>query len=520
MNIFNKPIKVGGIPKNKFDLSHEKKLSLNLGKLVPILTQEVVPGDSFRVSSEIFLRMAPMIAPIMHRVDIYTHYFYVPNRVVWSGWDDFISKEGVGVPVKVPQFTFTANQVSGQTMLNGTLSDYLGLPTLEDSINIKADFAFSQLPFRAYQTIYNEYYRDQTLSTLVPVPTGDADINVITELATSTELMQLRTRSWEKDYFTSALPNPQYGSVGAIAPLQVDYLNITQVVNSSGAGSAGTAFTSTLNGSIGELNISPGVKGAVHNLDTQATGTTIEDLRRANTLQLWLERQARGGQRLVETVLSHFGVRVPDARVSRPEYLGGGKQHISISEVLSTYDNTAGDLPQGNMSGHGISSGQTHGFTHTFPEHGYVIGIMSVLPKSAYQQGVNKHWTRSDKFDFYWPTFANLGEQAISNLELFWDGNQNPAVQNGTFGYTPRYAEYKYQSDTVHGDFRENLAYWHMGRIFASTPALNEDFIRADNDEMDRVFAVTDPTVNKLWCQIYHNISALRPMPMFGTPRL
>jgi len=216
--------------------------------------------------------------------------------------------------------------------------------------------------------------------------------------------------------------------------------------------------------------------------------------------------------------LSHFGVRVPDQRVSRPEYLGGGKQQVTISEVLSTYDGTANDLPQGNMSGHGISSGRTHGFSHTFPEHGYVIGIMSVLPKAAYQQGLNKHWSRGDKFDFYWPTFAHLGEQEVTGKEIYFD----PAggTNDSTFGYQMRYAEYKYAADTVHGDFRSNLSYWHLGRIFAQAPVLNGEFIKAKSDNFDRIFAIEDPTIHKLWCQIYNQVDALRPMPVFGTPRL
>lgn len=522
MNIFKQKIKVGGIPKNKFDLSHEKKLTLNMGTLVPILKMDVVPGDTFRVSSEIFMRLAPMIAPIMHRVDIYTHYFYVPNRIVWSGFDDFISKEGPTIPQKVPQFLFPATGFPNDGIKSGTLADYFGVPTVEDAAPLASSIAISQLPFRAYQLIFNEYYRDQTLGAEIPVPKDDLDITITTNA--TVPLMELRQRAWEKDYFTTALPNPQYGAIEAGVPVDIQYLPTSQVFKTDGSSYEFNALVGT-NGGSNDLVIDKpaatggGATGRIENIDPTGSSILINELRKANALQLWLEKQARGGQRLVETVLSHFGVRVPDSRVSRPEYLGGGKQHISISEVLSTFDNTAADFPQGTMAGHGISSGKSHGFTHTFPEHGYVIGIMSVLPKAAYQQGFNRDWLRQTKYDFYWPTFANLGEQEIKNQEIYWD-NAFTGDPDGTFGYQMRYAEYKYQPDTVHGDFRSNLAYWHLGRIFTAAPVLNEDFITAKTTDFDRIFAVTDPTVHKLWCQVYNSVDALRPMPVFGTPRL
>lgn len=509
MNIFNQKIRVDGIRKNKFDLSHERKLTLNMGHLVPILLQEVVPGDSFRVNTEVFLRFAPMIAPVLHRIDVYTHYFYVPNRIVWDNFDDFITKEGPGVPVKVPQLIVQAAGASG-LMDSGSLADYLGLPTVEGT-GLLEGIAFSQLPFRAYKSIYNEYYRDQTLMPAIDFPTDDADVIIDQDPVTAAALMALETRSWEKDYFTTALPNPQYTDSAAIAPITP----LDSFLLDNGTLPAAGNITTT--GIGGQLSHSVGGAGVIASAGSQP-GTLIEDLRKANTLQLWLEKQARGGQRLVETILSHFGVRVPDARVSRPEYLGGGKQSVTISEVLSTFDNTAADRPQGTMSGHGISSGRTHGFSHTFPEHGYVIGIMSVLPKAAYQQGINRHWTRGDKFDFYWPTFAHLGEQEVKNKELYYDGTS--ALNEQTFGYQMRYSEYKYQPDTVHGDFRNSLAYWHLGRIFAARPALNSTFVKADTTNFDRIFAVDDPAVHKLWCQVYNQVDALRPMPVFGTPRL
>lgn len=504
MSIFNEKIRVGGIPKNKFDLSHERKLTLNPGKLVPIMVEPVVPGDSFKAQSEIFMRFAPMVAPIMHRVDVYTHYFFVPNRIMWDEWEDFITggEAGNAAPIfptlRMTQYPFgdPVRGVFGQ----GSLADYLGLPTLDNAVIPTNPMDISSLPFRAYQMIYNDYYRDQNLEAKIDIlKTSGQETQAQVE-----QLTAIRNRAWGKDYFTSAMAKPQRGEE-AFAP-------VTQWVKASD-GSALADGPAAFQG--GRLRTTG---------DVASTGQLlINELRKANKLQEWLEKQARGGGRMFETILSHFGVKISDARVQRPEYLGGGKQHVSISEVLSTYDNTTADLPQGNMSGHGISSGKSHGFNRTFEEHGYIIGIMSVLPKRAYQQGISRHYFKFDKFDHYFPSFANLGEQAIMGKELYYDPLATAGDGNETFGYQSRYAEYKFGMDTVHGDFRGNLDYWHMGTIFENKPLLNNAFIKADTavaPELTRPFAIQDPAEHHLWCQVYNNISALRPMPYFGTPSL
>lgn len=495
-------IKVNPPKRNKFDLGHEKKLTCNMGELIPILVQDVVPGDSFQARSEIFMRFAPMIAPIMHRVDVYTHYFFVPNRLVWSEFEEFITggKLANAAPI-FPQISIDTLD----TVKLGSLADYMGVPASNGLGPVPQNvLTISSLPFKAYQTIYNEYYRDQNLSDEVPF-TKDSGI-IASNSPEALEILELRKRSWEKDYFTSALPWPQRGTQQAKIPIAIDYY--TQPDGSAAAGAAAFTLGSLTAGGL-----------AATGIDTK-TGT-INDLRKAVRIQEWLEKAARGGARYIEFIKSMFGVNSSDARLQRPSYLGGGKQVVKISEVLSTFDNTAGDLPQGNMSGHGVSSGQTHGFTASFEEHGYVIGIMSVLPKSAYQQGIPKHFRKFDKFDFYWPSFAHLGEQPVEMTELFWDWDTvNIQDPKQVFGYQSRYAEYKFGLSTVHGDFRENLAYWHLGRIFGTKPALNEAFVTADNAEMDRIFAVTDPDSDKLWIQIYNDVNALRPMPYFGTPTL
>jgi len=265
-----------------------------------------------------------------------------------------------------------------------------------------------------------------------------------------------------------------------------------------------------------------GVFSRIENIDEVTidnVNTTINDLRRSIKLQEWLEKNARGGGRYTEQIRSHFGVVSSDARLQRPEYLGGGKQPVVISEVLSTFQAADGDgEPQGNMAGHGISVGNSNGFTYRAEEHGVVIGIISVLPRTTYQQGIDRMWIRDDKFKYLWPSFGQLGEQEITNVELYMDYFNGPENNSAVFGYQSRYSEYKNQPSRVSGVFRDSLAYWHMGRIFNSQPSLDAGFVSAD--PTTRIFAVEDPNVEHLYCQMYHNFSAIRPLPYFGTPTL
>jgi len=529
MSLFTK-IKSSRPKRNKFDLSHERKMTLKQGELIPMMVQEVVPGDSFRVNSEIMMRYMPMLAPMMQRVDVTTHYFFVPNRLVWSEWEDFITggRDGQANPVSP---YLTVNNANKTYYGVSSLADYLGFPpvvdptpTMTNSVNISA------LPFRAYQLIYNEYYRDQNLQ-------ADLDVSVASGLVSGPEiakLTQVRRRAWGKDYFTSALPFAQRG--GAVSlPFEgdatVNYSPTSSIYTTAGAAPAINTLVGTGDGTVPPgtaLRVGKtaannnGVTGRIENIssiDIDGSTVTINELRRSIRLQEWLEKNARGGARYIEQILSHFGVISSDARLQRPEYLGGGQQPLTVSEVLSTFqDPGAEGNPQGNMAGHGISVGNTHGFKKTFEEHGYIIGIMSVLPKAAYQQGIPKHFRRYSKFDHYWPEFANIGEQEVQLSELWFNPQGIDTENNETFGYQSRYAEYKYQPDTVHGDFRTSLNFWHQGRIFSAKPVLNESFVTAD--PTNRIFAVPDPENQHLLVQLYNNISALRPMPYFGTPTL
>lgn len=494
---------------SKFDLSHEVKLSGKMGNLYPILTQEVLPGDSFKVNTEIMLRFAPMLAPIMHRVNVSTHYFFVPNRIVWNEWKEFITggRNGTDNPIH-PYIALTEANKAAFGL--GSLGDHIGLPPITGVI--AGEKKISALPFRAYTQIYNDYYRDQNLEPEVNFGKASGAVSA----PDTTVISTLRKRAWEKDYFTSALPWAQRGPEVSM-PMDPVYKDTSEVyLTSTGlpAGNQTNLTTGNVADPVALMNSIPSPM-RIENLES-LSGTTINDLRVSVRLQEWLEKNARGGGRYVEQLLSHWGVISEDSRLQRAEYLGGGKQPVVISEVLSTFDNTTDGLPQGEMTGHGVSVGSGHGFKKKqFKEHGFVIGIMSVIPKTNYYQGLDRMFIkRFDKLDYAWPEFAQLGEQEIEENELYWDGSSDNVA---TFGYTPRYAEYKYKQSTIHGDFRTNLNFWHMARDFATKPVLNNAFIQSD--PTDRIFAVQDGTDN-LWVQIYHNFSAVRKLPYYGTPKL
>jgi len=522
MSIFNQ-VRGTKVKKNVFDMSHDRKMSFNMGDLIPILCEDIVPGDKFEMSTETLIRLAPMLAPVMHRVNVYTHYFFVPNRLIWDEWEDFITggEDGLQQPI-MPKTTVNAGN---QALYGaGKLADYLGynFETLTQNQDINV------LPFRAYQTIFNEYYRDQNLEAKVGVEKTSGAI-------TGTErdaIIQIQKRAWEKDYLTSALPWTQRGGevttpIGGTADIQLKNptSGLGQQVLDASTGAPMTGSNVPLNQNSGSMRSSTTqiqIDPANFEADLDgATSTSINELRRAARLQEWLEKNARGGARYIEQILAHFGVRSSDARLQRPEYLGGGKSPVVISEVLQTSesdDSVTNPTPQGHMAGHGIGAGASNAFKKKFKEHGYIIGIMSVLPTTVYQQGVPRHFSRFDKLEYPWPEFAHIGEQEVLNQEVYHDPTIDDTWMAETFGYQSRYAEEKYGVSTVHGDMRDELDYWHMSRIFNGRQALNEDFIKANPTK--RIFAVEDGTEDELYCQLYHNISAIRPLPYFSNPRL
>lgn len=497
--------------KNIFNLSHENKLTCDMGKLVPFYLEEILPGDSFKVSSQLIVRLAPLVAPMMHQVDVFTHFFFVPNRLIYKDWEEFITggKDGTSTAV-CPTITSSSGGFAV-----GSLADYLGVPTGVGGLSVLA------LPFRAYAKIYNDWYRDETLMNEVTI-----NMNSGTDSTTNKDLL---TRCWKKDYFTSALPfaqrgDPVYLPLGSSAPVVYGNYDTGISLQNPWTGEGGSQVGQPAYAR-GDSSSAPvaltskggtGVGNSGYSLVTDlstATAATINDIRSAFQVQRWMERNARAGYRYVEQILSHFGIRSSDGRLQRSEFLGGGRSPIVVTEVLQT-SQTDGTSPQGNMAGHGFSAHVSHSFTKTFEEHGYVLGILSIMPKANYQQGLNRLWNRRSRTDWYWPVFSHLGEQAVLNKELYAQGTDD---DNGIFGYQGRYDEYRRHYSQVHGQFRDTLNYWHMGRIFNALPTLNANFVKCD--PTTRVFAVQSASVNDhCWIQIYNDVKAVRPIPKYSDP--
>jgi len=500
-NIFNS-VQVAKPKSNKFDLTHDVKMSGKMGNLMPTLALECVPGDKINLGCESLIRFAPLIAPVMHRMDVTMHYFFVPNRILWDGWEKFI----VGAPDAEP---FPTLQID--STLSGDQSrflDYLGVPPFPltgSSVDISA------FPMAAYQAIYNEYYRDQNLIPAV-------DYKLTSGNNPHDPFTVMRQRAWEHDYFTASLPFAQKGTAVDIPLGNLDgQVGFVEASNNSGSWGPVSQWTTSGGNTVGVPNAVTGYPDGdlITNLDgVNINPTTINDLRRAFKLQEWLEKNARGGTRYIENILMHFGVKSSDKRLQRPEYITGSKTPVIISEVLNTTGQTSG-LPQGNMAGHAVSVNTGKQGSYYCEEHGYIIGIMSIMPKTCYQQGIPRTYLKKEHLDYFWPSFAHIGEQEVQNQELYAYTN----TAEDTFGYVPRYAEYKYMPSRVAGDFRTTLDYWHLGRIFASQPNLNDDFVTCVPQNTDRIFAVQDGTDN-LYCHVLHNIKAIRPMPIFGTPTI
>lgn len=496
---------------NTFKLNHDVKYSMQMGTLIPTLVQEVLPGDVFKIKAETLIRFAPLIAPVMHNITCFTHYFFVPNRIVWPNWEDFISPDlAKTAPPAWPYLRITRAEARGG---KSTLWDYFGLPpTKTGETGVMPDV--SAIPFAAYQAIYNEYYRDQNL-----IPEVNYQLNNGIVLGPQiSPLMSLRKRAWMHDYFTSALPFAQKGPsvdipIGSASDVEV-YHKIT--------GNTGITEWTGSSQSItvprqSETPDAPGggVNTRLYAATSDITGLgTINDLRTAMRLQEWFEKAARGGSRYVEQLMVHWNVKSSDARLNRPEFLGGTRNPVIISEVLQTSSSDT-TTPQANMAGHAISANSGRSIRYRAEEHGYIIGIQSIMPNTAYQQGIPRHFSRTSWEDYAWPTFAHLGEQEILNKELYVaDDLDNEKV----FGYIPRYSEYRYTPSRVAGEFRDTLQFWHLGRFFTARPNLNQAFIEANPDT--RIFAVKRTDNQYLWCHTFNKVSVYRKLPKYGTPAL
>lgn len=484
--------------RSKFSLSHTKLTSLDMGELVPIGMFEVLPGDSVQQSTNCLVRAAPLLAPVMHPVDVRIHHWYVPYRLIWEDFEDFIT----GGPDGMDNSTFPT--VGLGTIAQGSLGDYLGVPLG----NLGAQQG-SALPFRAYANIYNEFYRDQDLQTALGLSIASGLDGI-----TSTTLQNI---GWEKDYFTSARPWEQKGPaitipLGTTAPVVADgntltYKTLTDAFTGDRGVNANTGAAVVVGGA------APGATrplswGSQTGLETDlsaASAITINLLREAMALQRFEEARSRFGSRYVE-YLRYLGVRSSDARLQRPEYLGGGRQTISFSEVLQTAEGTN---PVGEMRGHGIAGLRSNRYRRYFEEHGLVMSLLSVRPKTIYMQGLSRMWNRRTKEDFWQKELEAIGQQSVLNKEVY----ALHATPEGTFGFQDRYDEYRRQESSVSGEFRTStLNHWHMARDFASDPALNATFVKSVPTE--RTFAV--PSEDVLYVYAKHSIQARRLVAQTG----
>lgn len=536
--------------RNKFDLSRVNKLTCEAGEIIPFFLEECLPDDSFKLATANRIRLAPQVLPLMHQIDVSMYWFFVPCRILWPNWEEFITggKDGTSEPI-IPYYNFGQGTSSyRKTSGVGFLSDYLGIPTnasgtVPHSITPQS---YNFMPFAAYVKIYNDYFRDENFTSELPFELSDGfqDITGVTSGSPSSCIDSIYAgssptnlvahpwqriyggcflASWKKEYFTSALPNTQRGPI-----VNIPLGDTAPVV----FGPAGESI-SVYNRSIGTVNQNPTTGEQIYDgalIGTQSTGqkrplqadlseatnTNIIELRRAFRIQEFLERMNAGGSRLTEMIYSMFGVKSPDARLQRAEFIGASHNPVLVDAVYQT-SASQNNSPLADFAGKAISVGGQKPISYYCKEHGYIMGLMVIRPRPEYQNITRRHWLHglTGKFDYFWPILANIGDQAILNRELY--AGDGATIMS--FGYTPRYQEYRFAPSETHGEMQTTLKYFHMNRIFTSQPVLNQQFMNC-NPRTD-MFAVTDGEVSHhYWCEILIGCQAKRPIPKFGTPML
>lgn len=538
------------ISRSRFDRTSTVKTSFNVGDLVPFYVDEVLPGDTFDVSTAKVVRMQPMVAPPMDDLFLDTYYFFVPNRLVWEHWTNLMGENDTTswyptVDYSVPQLV--SPHTGGWDI--GTIADYFGIPTGVPDLYVNA------LPFRAYAKIVNDWFRDENIVDPAVLTTGDATVQGSNgDGLTAYELGgKPFVAAKLHDYFSSCLPEPQKGNPVTVpvanvsVPIDIPVTTSSTVntpsnndigmIMQNGAmvqcengyfsytGASGMRFTT-------EVDVDPLKKivddvmvpvnlRAVGNAVGSGFATSINELRMAFQMQKLLERDARGGTRYIEMIKSHFGVTSPDARLQRSEYLGGNRICINVNQIVQQSATTSGSTPQGNPVGLSVTHDNADSFTRSFTEHGFVIGVMVARYPHTYQQGLERFWSRKTRFDYYFPVFANIGEQAVLNKELYATGTDS---DNKAFGYQEAWADYRYKPSRVSGEMRsaatKSLDVWHFADYYNKLPTLSPDWIKEDKNNVDRVLAVTSKVSNQLWADIVINNRTSRPMPLYSVPGL
>jgi hypothetical protein len=554
------------IQRSTFDRSSGHKTTFNAGKLVPIYVDEVLPGDTFEMKTSAIIRGSTPIFPVMDNANLDIYFFFVPNRLVWDHWKEFNGENTTNkweqtVEYSIPQMAppLKTETVPTPGWEKGTLADYMGIPTLvgPGASQTNPEYSVNHLPFRAYCLIWNEWFRDQNLQDPVLIDTGDSQTNgrhlipegnsITFENQAALQGANLLPVNKYFDYFTGALPEPQKGP-DVLLPLGTTAPVITKNTANKITSNASMTFTSASFTEIGKVhnvsiktigtnqgklsfNAAPGTtelesgNAIPNNLAadlSNATAATINELRLAFQLQKLYERDARGGTRYIEIIKSHFGVTSPDARLQRPEYLGGERIPINIDQVIQTSGTMEGTTPQGNTGAYSLTGNQGSYFKHSFVEHGYVLGLACVRTEHTYQQGLEKIWNRKNRFDFYWPALANIGEQAILNKEIYLQ--QVKSMNEEAFGYQEAWAEYRYKPSRVSSAFRSNvtgsLDAWHYADYYEALPVLSAEWIQETYKNVDRTLAVQSTLEDQYIADFWFKCKCTRPMPIYSIPGL